>query len=140
MTANKLQYYIEHGNIGRERCIEIAQAAEEAIAAHSKSRDMKELGLAMQHCCAFDPDEAAFFRAAVDFVLQTKWGANPKDKAVLIVCMDQQYAQICHALKPGSAAPVSTGKPTSSSRGCLIMIGFIGMMPLGYCAARFFIA
>ena len=138
MTANKLQYYIEHGNIGRERCVQIAKAAEDAIAVHAKSLDMKELGLAMLHCCAFDPDEAAFFRAAVDFVLQEKWGANPKDKAVLIVCMDQQYAQICNALKPGSATPVSAGKAASS--GCLVMLGFIGMIPLGLYAVRFFSA
>lgn len=140
MTAKKLQYFVEHGNISRDRCIQIGKAAEVALVAFSQSRDMNELALAMLHCCAFDPDEAAFFLVAADFCMEEKWGTSTEVNAPIIVGLDQQYAQICNALKPGSAIPISSQRPASSSGGCLILIGFIGIVPLGYCAARLFLA
>jgi hypothetical protein len=137
MNSQRLQYLIEHGNIERDRCIQIGKAAEAAMNAHAKSRDMHELAQAMLRCCGTNPDEAAFFRAATDFVLGEKWQANPKDIAVLITCMNLQYKELCKARMPVETSPtngVRDDAVRTKSAGCLVILGIFGFVSIGIIA------
>jgi hypothetical protein len=95
----KLQFMVEQGNIRRERCIEIARAAEVAIEEHSKSREMPQLAASMARCCGSDEDEAAFYCCAVDMVLAEKWGTAETDRAVFIGLLKTTYQGIWNALR-----------------------------------------
>jgi len=98
ILTEKLLYYSQHGNIDMERCVEIAQAANDALVEHSRGGKIPQLAAAMVRCCLNDEDEAAYFRCAVDSLLQEKWGATPKDSAVLTTSMDMTYQGIWKAL------------------------------------------
>lgn len=97
ILTEKLRYYAERGNIEMNRCIEIAHAADAAILEHSRSREISSLSLAMVRCCGSDEDEAAYFRCAVDSLLQEKWGADAHNSAVLTGLMDMAYREILNA-------------------------------------------
>ena len=84
----KLQLLMESGNIGRDRCLEIMGAADEAITESNNGGEIAHLGAAMARCCGADEDEKAFYRCAVDVILLEKWGAPEEDRAALIGFMN----------------------------------------------------
>lgn len=97
ILTDKLRDFAERGNIEMERCIEIAQAANDAIIVQSKGGDLTQMATAMLRCCGADEDEAAYFRCAVDSLLQEKWRAKPKDSAVLTGMMNMTYQGLVDA-------------------------------------------
>jgi len=103
ILTEKLRFYAEHGNIDMARCVEIAQTAQDALVDHSLGGEMPKLAAAMVRCCGADEDEAAYFRCAVDSLLQERWGAKPKDSAVFTGLMDMAYQGIWDALRAGQA-------------------------------------
>lgn len=102
ILTEKLRYYARHGNIDIERCVQIAQAANGALVEHSRDGRIPRLATAMVRCCLNNEDEAAYFRCAVDSLLQEKWGATPKDSAVLTTSMDMTYQGIWKAIGHGN--------------------------------------
>lgn len=97
----KLRYYADRGNIELERCVEIAQAANDAIVEQSKGKGLPEVAAAMFRCCGRDEDAAAYFRCAVDSLLQERWGANERDSAVFTVAMNSGYEEILTSVRAG---------------------------------------
>jgi hypothetical protein len=104
--TKKLRHYAELGNIDMERCVYIVQAAQDALVEHSRGGDITGLAVAMARCCGRDPDEAAFFRCAVDSLLQEKWSAKPKDSAVLTSAMDAEYQNAVRTYQDASDSTV----------------------------------
>jgi|GEM_PF-3393192 len=121
MAFEKLRYLADNGNIGTNRCIEIAKAADAATAEYAAKQDMNQFAAAMNHCCGKDPDEAAFYRAAVDSILQEKWRAKPKDSAVLVTSLDMAYNGNWPSSRPQNLTSAASGK------GCLLIVAVFAL-------------
>jgi hypothetical protein len=147
---------MERGHIQRDRCSEIIEAADEAITECNNGGEIAQLGGAMARCCGTDEDEAAFYRCAVDVILLDKWGAPEEDRATIIGLMNVTYPMACDILReddklksagwgpddePQTKSDViRRSVPTSQPKaapptppkggGCLILLGFIGILPI----------
>jgi hypothetical protein len=99
MLTKKLREYANMGNLYPQKCQHIADCAYAAIIEHSKTYDTMSLAEAMLRCCDVDKDEAAYFRLAVDSILEEKWGAKEQDRAVVVSLMNQVYEMAVDGLK-----------------------------------------
>ena len=108
ILTDKLLHFAQLGNIEMDRCIEIAQAANDAIVEQSKGKGLPEVAAAMFRCCGSDEDEAAYFRCAVNSLLQERWGAKEKDRAAFTFVMNSSYE--------GLLKPLRTGHVNTSNR------------------------